>query len=40
MAYLPPGPALVGLLEDAGFVGVERFGLSGGVAQLLVGTRR
>jgi len=40
MAYLPPGAGLVELLEGAGFVDVERFALSGGVAQLLVGTRR
>lgn len=40
MAYLPPGPELVALLEDAGFIQVERIPLSGGVAQLLVGTRR
>ena len=40
MAYLPPGPELVALLEDAGFIQVERIALSGGVAQLLVGTRR
>jgi len=40
MAYLPPGRELVELLRDAGFVDVQRFGLSGGVAQLLVGTRR
>jgi demethylmenaquinone methyltransferase/2-methoxy-6-polyprenyl-1,4-benzoquinol methylase len=40
MAYLPHGLALVGLLEAAGFVVVERIALSGGVAQLLVGTRR
>jgi len=40
MAYLPPGPTLVRQLQDAGFVDVERFALSGGVAQLLTGTRR
>jgi demethylmenaquinone methyltransferase/2-methoxy-6-polyprenyl-1,4-benzoquinol methylase len=40
MAYLPPGPVLIRQLEDAGFVDVERFALSGGVAQLLTGTRR
>jgi len=40
MAYLPSGTELVELLGDAGFVDVERFALSGGVAQLLVGTRR
>ena len=40
MAYLPPGPELVAMLEDVGFIQVERIPLSGGVAQLLVGTRR
>ena len=40
MAYLPAGPELVVLLEDAGFRDVERLALAGGVAQLLAGTRR
>jgi demethylmenaquinone methyltransferase / 2-methoxy-6-polyprenyl-1,4-benzoquinol methylase len=40
MAYLPSGADLVELLAAAGFVDVERSVLSGGVAQLLVGTRR
>jgi demethylmenaquinone methyltransferase/2-methoxy-6-polyprenyl-1,4-benzoquinol methylase len=40
MAYLPPGPELVAMFEDAGFARVERIPLSGGVAQLMVGTRR
>lgn len=39
MAYLPPGPLLVAQIEEAGFTDVQRFALSGGVAQLLVGTR-
>jgi len=40
MAYLPPGPELVELLEGAGFIEVALIPLAGGVAQLLVGTRR
>ncbi|HET7236010.1 MAG TPA: ubiquinone/menaquinone biosynthesis methyltransferase [Actinomycetota bacterium] len=40
MAYLPSVPELVTMLEDAGFVAVERIPLSGGIAQLIVGTRR
>lgn len=40
MAYLPSGGELVGMLEVAGFVDVERLTMSGGVAQLFVGTRR
>jgi demethylmenaquinone methyltransferase / 2-methoxy-6-polyprenyl-1,4-benzoquinol methylase len=40
MAYLPPPERLVGMLEEAGFEQVERIPLVGGVAQLLVGTRR
>lgn len=39
MAYLPPAPALVGMLRDAGFPDARRIPLSGGIAQLLVGTR-
>jgi len=39
LAYLPPGPEIVGLLSD-GFVDAERRMLSVGIAQLLTGTRR
>lgn len=40
MAYLPPRGELVGMLRDAGFPDARRTALSGGIAQLLVGTRR
>ena len=40
MAYLPEPARLHSMLADAGFAGVERIALGGGVAQLLVGTRR
>jgi demethylmenaquinone methyltransferase / 2-methoxy-6-polyprenyl-1,4-benzoquinol methylase len=40
MAYLPEPVRLLSMLADAGFAGVERIALGGGVAQLLVGTRR
>ncbi len=40
MAYLPPTDDLIGLLRDAGFPDAGRRPLSGGIAQLLVGTRR
>lgn len=40
MAYLPEPARLLSMLADAGFAGVERIALGGGVAQLLVGTRR
>lgn len=40
MAYLPPRGELVGMLHDAGFPDARRIALSGGIAQLLVGTRR
>ena len=40
MAYLPEPARLLSMLADAGFPGVERIALGGGVAQLLVGTRR
>ena len=40
MAYLPGPDRLVAMLGEAGFVAVERIPLGGGVAQLLVGTRR
>ena len=39
LAYLPPGPELVGLLAGAGFVDTARRMLSVGIAQLLTGTR-
>jgi demethylmenaquinone methyltransferase/2-methoxy-6-polyprenyl-1,4-benzoquinol methylase len=40
MAYLPEPGRLLWMLDDAGFTEVERLQLGGGVAQLLVGTRR
>jgi demethylmenaquinone methyltransferase / 2-methoxy-6-polyprenyl-1,4-benzoquinol methylase len=40
IAYLPEPVRLLSMLADAGFAGVERIALGGGVAQLLVGTRR
>lgn len=40
MAYLPEPARLLSMLADAGFAGIERISLGGGVAQLLVGTRR
>lgn len=39
LAYLPPAARVVQLLENAGFVAVERQLLSGGVSQLYVATR-
>ena len=39
VAYLPDPPALVGLIRDAGFADVERTLFSGGISQLLTGTR-
>ena len=39
MAYLPPGPQILAMLHDAGFPDAERLQLSGGITQLLVGTR-
>ena len=39
VAYLPEGPALVAMLERAGFGGVERRQLSTGITQLLTATR-
>lgn len=39
MAYLPPGSELVRMLRAAGFEDARRWRLSGGIAQLLVGTR-
>lgn len=40
MGYLPPPVVMVDRLRRAGFDGAERRLLSGGIAQLLVGTRR
>jgi demethylmenaquinone methyltransferase/2-methoxy-6-polyprenyl-1,4-benzoquinol methylase len=40
VAYLPEPAVLVAMIERGGFVGVERRLLTGGIAQLLVGTRR
>ena len=39
MAYLPPAAEMVAMLEASGFTEVERAQLSGGLTQLLVGTR-
>jgi demethylmenaquinone methyltransferase/2-methoxy-6-polyprenyl-1,4-benzoquinol methylase len=39
VAYLPPAPELLALISSAGFTAVERESLSGGIAQLLTGTR-
>ncbi len=39
MAYLPPATRLVAMLRDSGFPDARRLRLSGGIAQLLVGTR-
>lgn len=39
VAYLPPAPELLALISAAGFTSVERHALSGGIAQLLTGTR-
>jgi demethylmenaquinone methyltransferase/2-methoxy-6-polyprenyl-1,4-benzoquinol methylase len=39
VAYLPPTPELLSLISSAGFTTVEREPLSGGIAQLLTGTR-
>jgi demethylmenaquinone methyltransferase/2-methoxy-6-polyprenyl-1,4-benzoquinol methylase len=40
LAYLPPVAELLGLLEEAGFTAVDRRLLSGGITQLITGTRR
>jgi len=40
VAYLPPRAELVQLLRDAGFDDAEHTQLSGGLTQLMVGTRR
>jgi demethylmenaquinone methyltransferase/2-methoxy-6-polyprenyl-1,4-benzoquinol methylase len=39
VAYLPPPPELLALITGAGFASVEHRALSGGIAQLLTGTR-
>lgn len=39
VAYLPPPPAVVAMLQAAGFADATRVLLSGGIAQLLIGTR-
>jgi demethylmenaquinone methyltransferase / 2-methoxy-6-polyprenyl-1,4-benzoquinol methylase len=39
MAYLPPRDELVAMLRHSGFPDARRVALSGGIAQLLVGTR-
>ena len=39
VAYLPPPGEMTDMLGDAGFAGVRRIALAGGVAQLLTGTR-
>jgi demethylmenaquinone methyltransferase/2-methoxy-6-polyprenyl-1,4-benzoquinol methylase len=39
MAYLPPVTEMVTALRDAGFTDAVRVRLSGGIAQVLVGTR-
>ena len=39
MAYLPPAAEMLALLARAGFPDAERVQLSGGITQLIVGTR-
>ena len=39
VSYLPPPAAMLAMLNDAGFVHVSHHFLSGGLTQLLVGTR-
>jgi demethylmenaquinone methyltransferase/2-methoxy-6-polyprenyl-1,4-benzoquinol methylase len=39
LSYLPQPPELVAMMEGAGFTGVRRVALSGGSAQLYLGTR-
>jgi demethylmenaquinone methyltransferase/2-methoxy-6-polyprenyl-1,4-benzoquinol methylase len=39
VAYLPPVAEMLALLRSCGFVAVERHQLSGGITQLLTGTR-
>jgi len=40
VAYLPPGPRLLEMLDEAGFDASRRQPLTTGIAQLLTGTRR
>jgi demethylmenaquinone methyltransferase/2-methoxy-6-polyprenyl-1,4-benzoquinol methylase len=40
VAYLPRPDEMLARLEDAGFTGVDRRLLTGGIAQLITGTRR
>lgn len=40
MAYLPPPAEMLAMLKDAGFPDAGRRQLSGGITQLIVGTRR
>jgi len=40
VAYLPPPDEMVAMVASAGFAGVERRLLSGGIAQLVTATRR
>jgi demethylmenaquinone methyltransferase/2-methoxy-6-polyprenyl-1,4-benzoquinol methylase len=40
VAYLPPDAELLGLVRAAGFSGVQSHPLTGGLARLIVGTRR
>ena len=39
MAYLPPPAEMIAMLREAGFADGERIQLSGGLTQLLIGTR-
>jgi len=39
MAYLPPPAEMVAMFREAGFADAERIQLSGGLTQLLIGTR-
>jgi len=39
VAYLPPAPEMLAALRDAGFPDAQRLQLSGGIAQVLAGTR-
>ena len=39
MAYLPPPTEMLAMLREAGFADAERLQLSGGIAQVLSGTR-
>jgi len=40
VAYLPPPPVMLDTLAEAGFVEIDRRLLTGGIAQLITGTRR